>query len=174
MSDMPALFTCDRQKARMTVAGCARMFIAAHDPEHKPQPWEGRAACVACPIGAAHAGQPVNAMAEPVQLLATVCPRCLRQSDRIINGRHCISCYNRHAEALRGRNAKGSVPRLCAQLHDLEIAVSAAGDGIEIRLERHVTGAMEIIVAAARHAESPLSFSWAACGPANLEAVFHE
>ena len=166
------LFTCERQKTRLTVAGCRRMWESAHDPERTPHPWESRAACVACPVGAGLAGQRVNPVAEEVRLLATVCPRCFRQSDRIINGRWCVSCYNRHGEALRGRNAKGSTPRLSARLHDLEVAVSAAGSGVEIRTGHYVTGAAEIIVAAARHAESPLRFGWVASGPADMEAVF--
>ena len=170
---MPEMFVCERQNTRLTVAGCVRMFNAAHDPVNPPKPWESRAACVTCPIGAAHAGQPVNAMAEPVQLLATVCPRCLRQSDRIINGRHCISCYNRHAEALRGCNGKGSVPRLCAKLRDVDVAVTVAGE-IEIQTVPRVIGAVELIVAAARHATAPMSFSWPACGPSNIEAFSYE
>lgn len=169
---MPETFMCERQKTRLTVAGCVRMFNAAHNPQNAPKPWESRAACVGCPVGAGHAGHRVNPVAEEVHLLATTCPRCLRQSDRIINGHLCVSCYNRHAEVLRGRNAKGSVPRLSARLHDLEVAVSAAGSGVEIRTERHVTGAAEIIVAVARHAESPLRFGWVASRPADMEALF--
>ena len=55
-----------------------------------------------------------------------VCPRCERQAPRFINGRFCISCYNRDREARLGRNAKGGRPRICTSIHPERLAVAGA------------------------------------------------
>lgn len=164
------LFICERQNMRLTVPGCSRLWLSAQDKENVPRPWEGRAACVTCPIGAANSGVQISPVAEDVAILKRSCPRCLRQSERIIEGRLCISCYNRQAEADRGRNAKGSRPRLCARLRDLELSV-ITGDEIEIIHIGRITGAAEAIMRRARLAEAVTAFGWSAAGPGNLVAV---
>lgn len=58
-----------------------------------------------------------------------ICTRCHRQSDRIISGRFCISCFNRAAELRAGRNAKGGIPSVLARrfhLHDLRVVYRIA------------------------------------------------
>lgn len=155
---------------RLTTAGCSRLWKSARDEENEPKPWEGRFACVACPIGAANSGAQVSPVAASVAILQKICPRCLRQADRIINGKHCVSCYNRQAEAEKGRNAKGSRPRLCAQLREYEVAITR-GDEIVIVHFARVTSAREIIVRFARHAEVVTAFGWSAAGPGNIEGV---
>lgn len=164
------LFHCQRQNMRLTAAGCARLWRSAQDKGNAPKPWEGRLACVTCPFGAANAGVKVSPVVESVAILSKVCSRCLRLSDRIIEGRLCISCYNRQAEADRGRNAKGGTPRLCAILHDMDVAVFS-GEGIEITHAGPVLGAAEVIVAFARRAEAITSFGWVAAGPGNIEGI---
>ena len=72
-SVLPAMFACPRTNMRLTAAGCARLWTAANDPDHnakngnnrrqksyRPEPWEGKAACWHCPIGAKHAGADFN------------------------------------------------------------------------------------------------------------------
>ncbi len=41
----------------------------------------------------------------------------------MINGRHCVSCYNRTAEAIRGFNGKGTRPRLADIIHGEALVV---------------------------------------------------
>ncbi len=57
------------------------------------------------------------------------CARWTKYSARLINGRFCISCYNRNREALVGKNAKGSRPALCDRLHPVSVAVVEFGRG---------------------------------------------
>ena len=173
MADVATLFLCERQRARLTVGACARLWLSANDAERKPHPWEGRHACITCPIGAANAGRPMSPVAAEVMALRTICPRCLCPSDRIIKDLLCISCYNRDAEARRRRNAKGGLPRLCAMLHSVNVVKQAAGalDIISVEL---ALSAGEVIVHQARHAESTLSFGWVAAGPGNIEGIDHE
>ncbi len=66
---------------------------------------------------------------------------------RLINGRYCISCYNRTAEAVRGRNSKGTRPRLADVIHPEALAV---GSSI-VRID-HVVSRPEALVIAARQA----------------------
>lgn len=105
--------------------------------------------------------------------LRTICPRCLRPSDRFIKDLMCVSCYNRDAEARRRRNSKGGLPHLCAILHTVDIAIQA-GDALDIISVELATSAGEIIVHQARHAESTMAFGWVAAGPGNIEAIHHE
>ena len=170
MTGATELFTCERQSMRLTARGCSRLWLSAQEKDNQPKPWEGRAACVTCPIGAMNSGQQISPVAESVALLQKICARCLRQGDRIIQGRLCVSCYNRQAEADKGSNAKGGKPRLCARLREYEVAV-ARGDEIEIVHRGRVTGATEIIMCLARRAEVATSFGWAAAGPGNIVGV---
>lgn len=169
--EQPPLFLCERQKTSLTHVGCARMWLAARDPNKgTPKPWEGRAVCVTCPIGAAHAGQTISPVAESVALICKLCPRCLRVTERLINGKFCISCYNRDEEAKRGKNAKGGTPRLCSQLHEETIAISG-GAAITVQSFPGVTCATEALIAATRTADTSLFFGWAAVGPGNIEGA---
>lgn len=118
--------------ATLSLPGCVRLWRSAR--ENPPKPWEARAHCVGCALGAQRAGEAAPSPgADAVAALASICPRCERPTDRLINGRHCVSCYNREREAVRGRNAKGGRPRLCDVLHSVELAVGGPGT---IRVER--------------------------------------
>ena len=166
---MPAMFTCERMNTRLTVKGCARMFIAAQDPANKPKPWESRSACMTCLTGARNAGRAISPVAEQVQALSKVCPRCLRPTDRLIHKRLCVSCYNRQGEVVKGRNAKGGSPRhLLEKLRYVDVAVTVAGQDVEVRHAPGVVGAAEIIVHLSKRAETPMAFGWASFGPGNL------
>lgn len=152
------LFRCERRALSLTKASCAASWQAAE--RKRPEPWEGRWHCRTCPIGAAHAGKPQPATAATVESLQCLCPRCQRQAPRLINGRLCVSCYNREREALRGRNAKGGVPRLTAILHD--DTVLTVRDGIlRLHVVRRVTNAAESMMVLGRAAtgSGSLAFS---------------
>ncbi len=81
----------------------------------------------------------------------------------MVSGRFCISCYNRHREALKGRNAKGTRPRLV--LRDVVLNLE---DGSVVRRVRHdqVVSAAEAMLAEARCAKGPLAFLSAPSRPA--------
>jgi hypothetical protein len=113
---------CERQAMTLTQAGCARLWQSAQD--RKPAPWEGRAKCLTCPIGARHAGKAVAPTAEAVRQIENICPRCDKPADRMIRGQYCVCCYNRHLEVKRGYNAKGVRPALADQLHPGVVSVT--------------------------------------------------
>lgn len=166
----PELFTCGRMSLRLTPAGCSRLWLSAQDKDNAPKSWEGRSACVTCPIGAANSGREISPVAADVAAIKGCCARCLRRTDRLIKGLHCVSCYNRQAEADKGRNRKGTKPRLCAQLHDAQMAVTVRV-GIQIISAQKVIGVTEVILAAARHAEDVLHFGWSSAGPGDIVAL---
>ncbi len=158
----PVRFRCERQRATLSTTACARMWRTAQERAAPPQPWESLAHCYGCPIGARHAGRPDLVPFAPATALRLICPRCTRQAARLIHGRLCISCYNRELEARKGRNAKGSRPRLCAVLHAAELAV-IEGDGGGAGTVRHVRQApvvslAEAMLTIARAAKAPLAF----------------
>ena len=77
---------------------------------------------------------------------------------RLINGRLCVSCYNREREALIGKNAKGGRPMICDVLHTERLAViDGSGSGSVIEAGP-VVGIVEAIVAMMRTATGPLAF----------------
>ena len=157
-SAAPVLFDCARRSLRLTGGWCARLFLSAR--ADRPQPHEGRHACLACPVGAAHAG--VAAPAPPaIEALHAVCSRCRRVSGRLIQGHLCVSCYNRDREARLGRNCKGGVPRLVARLHHFRVAVTDAA-GHARTVERESVDLAELLIATAQAATGPLTIGVAA------------
>ena len=157
---------CEPKSMSLTRSGCARLWSSARGSA--PQPWEGRAACVACRDGAINSGFTPSPVAGLAEAVARVCPRCLRSSSRIINGRLCVSCYNRHAEALRGRNARGGRPRLCDVLGHFQVIMATRSGEESVVVDNEITGAHEIIIARAALAQSELCFGWPACGPGDV------
>ena len=146
--------------------GCARLWISANDGDRRPQPWEGRSACVVCPVGAASAGRTQSPVAQAVDAIRLTCPRCERPAQRLIHGRLCVSCYNREREVRIGRNAKGGPPRkLVGQLHGVAIVISDASGTTRVR-QVVATCLAEVMIGAAQRATGWLAFSRPA-------AVFH-
>lgn len=153
---LPETFRCDRQGMTLTVAGCARLF--ASTVKKKPEPYEGRWHCQGCPIGAANAGAPVESIAIGGQDWRLVCARCLRRSDRLIHGRHCVSCFNRGREARIGRNKKGGRPKLIDRLRAVTLAMTRADGVTELVAAKAVIGPAEVMVQRARTATGRLAF----------------
>jgi hypothetical protein len=149
------MMRCDRQNMTVTTSGCARLWKSAL--VDKPHPWEGRLKCVACPVGAAHAGQPITVAVEAAATWRMICPRCFRPATRLIHGDKCISCYNRHCEALRGRNAKGNRPQLCDRLHTQQIAV-VEGGRVRSITQPMVTSPSEVMINAIKNCRSAMAF----------------
>lgn len=93
-------FHCAAYSATLSVSACARR----HDRARSDTDTEFLN-CRACEIGAMHAGKKI--VKRPA---AHLCARCGRESQRLIRGAICVSCYNREREYLLGRNAKGTTP----------------------------------------------------------------
>jgi hypothetical protein len=143
-------FACKRY-GTMSVAACARNYEAA------PQAVKtGRLdGCIACPLGAQHAGKPSCAMTAPPQASRRrVCVRCRRsgrESDSRLLGRMrlvrghtiCVSCYNREREVLHGHNAKGGMPRKWAGLHRPRVASVCDARTVVKRLDSPVVDRVE-------------------------------
>ena len=156
--DAFAMFDCARRRLRLSVPGCARLFLSAR--ADRPLPHEGRHGCLGCPVGAAHAG--VELPPSPaIEALHAVCPRCRRVNGRIIHGRLCVSCYNREREVRVGRNRKGGVPRLAARLHRVRIAVTD-GAGHARVVERDAVDLAEMLISTAQAATGPVTIGVAA------------
>ncbi len=138
------------------------MFTAAQTRDVTA--WDRKAAaCKFCPIGARNAGAVVEPMAKSRSEMRLICPRCTRQSTRLIMGLHCISCYNRAREARLGINAKGTRPALSDTLHTVTVAVRE-GLVAAVRQSGTVAGRPEAILAMAKRATSTMAFSLAPLG----------
>jgi len=121
------------------------------------------AACKCCPLGAVHAGE-VAASMSPLKGTLT-CARCHRSAGRLIGGMHCVSCYNRAREVLRGRNAKGTAPVKASGLACRRLRFDASGDLRQLRMEQSAD-MDELIVATLRDSRQRVFFGFAAQVPA--------
>jgi hypothetical protein len=153
---LPVLFHCEKQNMRLTTLGCAKLWRAAR--EKRPDPWDSKYHCFTCSIGAANAGEAISATAVETEAIRTICPRCRRRAFRMISGRFCISCYNRHREVLVGKNGKGGRPQLTDVLHSEHVMV-LTGDGVYSKECEAVTCLPEAMIALARSAIGPIAFA---------------
>lgn len=126
--EMPVLFTCERNDSlRLTESACASQFHRAR--REKPERWHPLSRCLGCPVGATHAGVPVQERrSAPIDDWG--CLRCGKTHMRLWKGRICVSCYNREREVRIGRNARGTAPvkarlplpyRLAVQAKQVEV-----------------------------------------------------
>lgn len=100
-------FVCPRQPGGLTLTpdACAGLYRRGK----RAEPWESPYRCRGCETGAAHAGERPPERREVE--LAHPCRICgQKRGGKMIYGVLCVSCYNRVAEAMRGRNGKGSAP----------------------------------------------------------------
>lgn len=149
------LIQCERRQASMTERSCVESWTAAQ--KQRPEPWDSRWHCRNCTLGAARAGHPDPKGTVGAEELHLICPRCQRQAQRLINGLHCVSCYNRNREAQLGRNGKGAAPKLTRRLHAETLAV--VGD-TAVRVERasSVVSVVEAMILAAKKARGRIAF----------------
>jgi hypothetical protein len=163
------MFDCTRLRARMTTRACGKQWLRAntatdrHGKPVEPPAWESLHHCLRCPIGAERNGKTVSSVADMVADLRSICPRCQRVSDRLVNVHGdrsrplCISCYNRHAEVDEGRNAKGQQPTKL-KLRTVRLHVIENGRARVARME-NVTSASEAVLTLARRATGPMQFA---------------
>ncbi|HYD68502.1 hypothetical protein [Azospirillum sp.] len=149
------LFRCERRSCSLSVTSCAASWQAAQ--RKRPEPWEGLWHCRSCPVGAASAGKPMPVATVTGDALSCICPRCQRSAARIIKGRLCVSCYNREREVIKGRNAKGTIPRLTAKLHRQVLAVND-GNAVRVEVFDRVASRVEAMLAIARTSTGSVAF----------------
>jgi hypothetical protein len=141
-------------RSRMLERSCVRMWASARNAA--PRPEESRHACLTCPLGPQRAGiDPLKAAAVASaavleQTFGKVCPRCARPAPRLINGRTCVSCYNRTREAVKGVNAKGTRPRIADLIHAEALAIATGDTAPRLVTVSHVVSRTEAIGIAAR------------------------
>ncbi len=152
---------CDKRDMTLSVPGCVTLHKSANQIGKRPEPWEGRFACYQCPVGAAHRGVQVDPFVGAVERLRKVCVRCAKQTDRIILGTFCPSCYNRKREVERGRNGKGAPPSLAAPTGTVHRAICVGGEGATVAAYTAVTSATEVALLAARRASGPITIGLA-------------
>jgi hypothetical protein len=140
------VFRCERLRADLTAASCARNFRES-----------STLSCVGCNIGRGHAtrsgtgvssekagkrtawsltnGGGVARWDEPVALSCVRCERTGRTEGTRLLGRlrlvrdHClcVSCFNREREIVLGKNAKGARPKKWAGLRLSIVRINTAG-----------------------------------------------
>lgn len=154
-------FRCDRQRATLSTESCAGMWReAAADPSSRP-------ACARCAIGASHAGE-ATANLSPIKG-SMVCARCHKGATRLIHGMHCVSCYNRQREVIRGRNAKGTAPSRLSPLAPRRIWFLAGSVMTSIASPLTVD-TTELVIAALRDSAERVRFTFKA--PAHRATQF--
>ena len=146
-------FGCQPYRAKLSTAACARRWREAQTD--RGAKFEK---CRGCPIGAAHAGE--TAVYYSKLYDANMCTRCGRgTSRRMIFGRLCISCYNREREFIRGRNAKGTVPRK-HQLARRTIRYAVEGGGVHTLTIEHTADIEELMLAVLRKTRGRVQFAF--------------
>lgn len=150
-------FRCERQRATLSTESCAAQWRRADAVT------DGVCgACRLCPVGAVHAGETAASMS-PLKGSMT-CSRCHRTATRLI-GRHvCPSCYNRAAEVIKGRNAKGKAPVKHPPLHARRIRYMH-GEDLRILALRHTVDVDELLVSVLRDSRKSVTFAFNSSPP---------
>lgn len=157
-SPPPALVECQRRSLWQNAEACAADWRRAQ--VKRPMPWESRWHCRDCAVGAVLAGHSVDEVARTraIDDLRPLCVRCHQVTDRIILGRWCPSCYNRHREMVAGRNSRGGVPSVLVSKWRLRtVRLLSRGERWEppARLD-DVSSAIEAMLTLVRGAGRPL------------------
>lgn len=146
MLEAPATFQCDRLRMRLTTTSCAGFWRAA---QKLPRD-SGRniVNCKGCPVGAANAGQPIaQSRVAWTEADGGTCIRCWKTGRKMVSGRICVSCYNRQLEVVKGRNRKGSRPRLQLHLHTVSMILVEPSAAHTRRIEKVASGTEAVICA---------------------------
>ncbi|WP_257811603.1 hypothetical protein [Burkholderia glumae] len=159
-------FHCAPLRASLSVSACARSWNDSNSAQsladlgNVEAEWSKcRSACRRCPIGAKHAGHEMAV--DPHPLFGTkTCGRCLNLSRRLVHKHLCFSCFNRQAEALKGRNRKGTAPvKITADMLGPHSVTYLAGDEFKTRTVERATSGREAVIAVLR--EEPVAVAFA-------------
>lgn len=88
---------------------CAKSHERSNSKEAIALMW--RTKCRQCPVGAKSLGSD-EYLDRSTLFGSKICSRCERQSNRLVRGVICLSCYNRELEHITGLNAKGNPLKL--------------------------------------------------------------
>jgi hypothetical protein len=146
-------FNCQPYRAKLSAAACARRWREA-------QTTTGREAyriekCRGCAVGACHAGEEIVEYSTLYE--NDICPRCGVGTTRMICGTRCISCYNREREFIKGRNARGTKPKM-APLERRTVRYAVAGGPIESVTIDHSADLPELMIVALRRTRGRIMF----------------
>ena len=146
-------------RATLSTDACAKNWRGAYEDPESPRAHN----CRGCPIGASHAGE-TAASTSPLRG-ASICGRCQRMTERLVYGHLCVSCYNRQAEVLAGKNAKGKKPVKLGKLEPRRIRITAGGEPQYVALPL-TTSNDELFVKALRDSSHEVVFCWDPAAPA--------
>jgi hypothetical protein len=150
------LFRCFAFRCDMTPSACARSWNRVQKSRFGLA--DDRAPCRACPIGAAHAGRSSAVYSRTAQF-PTLCLRCAHGGHlKLIGGRLCSSCHARGAEFLRGRNAKGTYPRLAVPVRPMFVRFSINGAEPEVWSVTQADSPVELMLDLLRRHQGNLVF----------------
>lgn len=161
-------FNCQPMSAVLSVAGCARMWKEANQPNTVKNYGDRLYKCYRCELGAAHAGESVIACNDLYG--AKLCCRCHRPSRRLIHDELCVSCYNREREVIIGKNGRGTAPVKHPPLDARKLLVCHDG---KVKLESfaRTVDAAEPFVSVLRHMQGPVLFAFRSMRVAPLQLV---
>lgn len=165
MENVPGkvFFKCERQRAKLSTDSCASMWRKADELNDGTN-----SSCKLCPIGAVHAGE-VAASMSPLKG-ALICARCHRNAMRLIGKHMCVSCYNRNAEGIKGRNAKGTKPVKLGPLDKRSIRYRH-GDEVQTLVLHRSIDVDELLVATLRDSRKAVAFAFNPTPPACLKQM---
>lgn len=97
LPDLTEEFQCQPLAMRLTRGSCADFWRSAQTlPKDSMR---STMKCRACPVGAQHAGRTIVVAAVLPQ---AICCRCHQPASKLVDGRICVSCYNRAREVVIG------------------------------------------------------------------------
>lgn len=146
------MFRCDKLHATMQTSSCGERWSVANENSDGVY-----SACVNCPLGAQHAG--VGEINRSPLRGALVCARCHMGATRLIRRHLCVSCMNRQYEVLKGRNARGGMPKKLRQFDRRRLATLVDGK-VRVRVIEHTADQVEMFVAELRDTMKPMAFGF--------------
>ncbi|MGJ7483730.1 hypothetical protein ACSFA2_00635 [Variovorax sp. LT2P21] len=131
-------FICERLHSTLSTVSCAARWTAA--------PACSGSTCSGCPVGQQHAREQLGSTPRQAREPQQSCLRCGRSDLRVIQSvGHCASCYNREAEARKGRNAKGKPPVTFEPLRTHSVAIEGRAGVVHHAIEaRHSAEAVGV------------------------------
>lgn len=150
-------FGCPAGLGTMSTTFCADLHRKSRTKafilEHK------RKECRFCPFGALHAGERETALGSRLYG-ALLCSRCERHANRLVDGRICVSCYNRERENITGLNAKGNPLKLIRKYYQVPILLAKESE-VQLRYMDRVMSMSEGVITVLLKDSDGVIFGWA-------------
>jgi hypothetical protein len=120
IAGIPGYFTCPQYLVKVSTLYCADCHQKSKTKKYIQD--NRRSLCRYCPIGSFHSGE-IESINSSRLYGTTICARCDKPSNRLVQGRLCVSCYNRAAEAIKNKNAKGNPLKLIRDYHQASVMI---------------------------------------------------